>query len=131
MQAFLQNHSERFNLILKQGKPLFLKVYPWVCTRCFGFGFDHIFMAPFADCLNHSHDKQNTFYFVNKKLHVKPVDSQSSYCKDDKHKIDMSLIYQSGSEEDAAALKNKVVRGATSDEPKKAQSKKACLADWQ
>ena len=98
-------------MILEEGEPLFRRVYAWVETRNFAFGFDDIFMAPLADCLNHTHVKQNVFNFVNKKLHTEKFTEESVYFKDDKQRANMSLLYQTGSESDQAALKNETVLG--------------------
>ena len=67
-------------------------------------------MAPFADCLNHHHGVDCTFYMVNKELHVNPL-KHKSYFKSEKYLNNMSLIYKTGSEADQAALNNDLING--------------------
>ena len=87
-------------------------------------------MAPLADCLNHSSEKQNTFYFVNKKLHVQPPNEESLYFKDNKLENDISLIYQTGDADDKAALKTEAVKGHVGIEPTQTTLNQDDLETW-
>ena len=87
-------------------------------------------MAPLADCLNHTSDKQNTFFFVNKKLHVQEPNQESFYSKDNKHENDISLIYQNDDAEDLAALKTEVVKGRVATKSKQARLIEDNLDTW-
>ena len=91
-EAFLSKNKERFTEIIEGGKEQFLKTYAWVCTRCFGYQLSFTFMAPFADCLNHNHNSDTTFYMVNKDLHLRPM-THKSYFKSEKYLNNMALIY--------------------------------------
>ena len=86
-------------------------------------------MAPLADCLNHNHMGDSIFYMVNKDLHVEPF-KEPSYFKGEKYLSNMSLIYQTDSEKDKAALKNESVHGFVVTEEFEQQQEDKSLVGW-
>ena len=69
LSVFMIQNSDRFKLVIEQWKEMFRRMYAAVCTRCFGYYMDYTFLAPFADCVNHTHSYDNSFILVNKELH--------------------------------------------------------------
>ena len=89
---------------------LFRRCYACVSTRGFNYGLDHMTLIPLVDCLNHSHYADSNYCFVNKGLHVDPLEEQS-YFSTEKYLNDVSLIYQTGSQDDKEALDSDLIKG--------------------
>ena len=59
---------EHFNLKVCNFK-LYQRCATFVATRCFGWGLPTTFIAPIADCFNHSATANHKIDIVNRKLH--------------------------------------------------------------
>ena len=90
IQKVFKVHPELFPVI---DRDIFMKMYNYACTRCFGWTLPSTMMVPMADFLNHHPvDTQYEIYQKEKHMVAASVDSQGYHTKK-RRNIDFSDLY--------------------------------------
>ena len=92
LEPILEKYKDKF--FAGYTKELFLRMYNYACTRCFGWTLPDTMMVPFADFLNHLPIDTN-YDVYSKHFHMAKasVNSAKTQSSKENNKTDFSALY--------------------------------------